>query len=153
MGKIVQIEGVVLTPLRIIHIEEGNVLHGMKKGDLGYKHFGEAYFSTLKWNAIKAWKKHLRMTLNIIVPVGAIRFVLFDDRQSSMSKGAIMEVELSQQNYQRLTIPPGLWTGFQGIGKGLNLLLNIADIQHDPSESEKLDIVSAQINYKWSRLA
>ena len=43
------IDGVIVTPLNIVDINEGNVLHGMKITDHGFKGFGEAYFSTIKF--------------------------------------------------------------------------------------------------------
>ena len=71
------IEDVILTPLKIIDVPGGSVMHAMKKDDLGYSNFGEAYFSEIEPNNIKAWKRHRKMTLNLIVPNGEIRFVLF----------------------------------------------------------------------------
>ena len=74
------ISDVLVTPLKIIDTVGGNVMHAMKDNDIGYAGFGEAYFSIIGFNAIKAWKRHKEMTLNIVVPHGEIKFVLFDDR-------------------------------------------------------------------------
>lgn len=76
------------------------------------------------------------MTLNLVVPVGCIRFRLYDDRLESPTRGQSDEVELSPKNYQRLTVPPGVWLSFEGLANGLNLMLNIADIPYDPDEVE-----------------
>lgn len=134
------IEGVQLTPLKNISHPKGDVFHGMKKSDSGFNGFGEAYFSTIHSGDIKPWKKHLRMTLNLIVPVGKIRFVLHDDRAVSSTQGQTMAVELGPENYQRLTVPPGVWLAFEGLGEKLNLLLNIADLEHDSEEMERTDL-------------
>ena len=50
------IKDVIINPLKIIDSEDGRVLHGIKRVDLGYKDFGEAYFSEIKSKKIKAWK-------------------------------------------------------------------------------------------------
>lgn len=144
------IDGVKLTPLKKIYQPKGNILYCMKKSDLGFKSFGEAYFSTVKYNAVKAWKKHTKMTLNLIVPIGEIKFVIYDDRESSKSKGSFFEIKLSINNYKRLTISPNLWFGFKGLGKDLNLLLNLADIEHDPKEIIRLEL--DKINYNWGKM-
>ena len=141
------INGVMLTPLKIIHGELGDVLHALKQDETSFCGFGEAYFSTVKKNTVKAWKRHQRMTLNLVVPCGEIKFVLYDDRISSPTYGEIYEVTLSHHNYQRLTVPPMVCLGFKGLGDGLNMLLNIANIPHDPIESEKMDI--GYISYDW----
>ncbi len=146
MGR-VAIEGVILTPLKSILHAKGDVFHAMKRSDTGFNGFGEAYFSTVNCGDVKGWKKHLRMTMNLVVPVGEIRFVIYDDRIESPTKGSFLDVCLSPQNYQRLTVPPGVWMGFKGLGSRINLLLNIADLMHDPEESENISLDS--IPYEW----
>jgi len=136
----INIKGVVLTPLNKIHHPNGGILHGMKKYDEGFCGFGEAYFSTIKTNAIKGWNKHKRMTLNLVVPVGEVSFVIYDNRQNSNSKGSFLRVDLSPFNYRRLTVPPELWIAFKGKNNKTNLILNIADIEHDPDEIERLNL-------------
>ena len=142
------IEGVEITPLRIIATEGGDVFHGMKKSDLGYCGFGEAYFSMIDFGAIKGWKRHHKMVLNLIVPVGIVRFVLYDDRLDSVSCGKFQEITLSKEdNYCRLTVPHLLWMGFQGVGKNSNILLNVANIEHGAKEVDRKDL--NEIRYDW----
>lgn len=142
------INGVLLTSLRVIPTPGGSVLHAMKQSDSGFTGFGEAYFSTVEPGSIKPWRCHLRMTVNLIVPVGGIRFVLHDDRIGSQSRGTFQEVRLSRlENYQRLTVPPGIWVAFQGIGAPENMLLDIADLPHDPDEAERRPLEF--FNFDW----
>ena len=74
------IEGVTITPLQIISIQVGDVMHGMKNDDVGFSGFGEAYFSLINSGAIKGWKRHREMVCNFIVPSGKIKVVVFDDK-------------------------------------------------------------------------
>lgn len=131
-GFRMKIDGCKLTPLRIIPGEKGNVMHALRSTDDGFSAFGEAYFSSVKKGENKGWRRHHRMTLNLVVPVGEIRFYLQD------GKSDVEEVTLSPENYQRLTIPPGIWFTFEGLDE-YNLLLNIADLPHDPDEVERRD--------------
>ena len=142
------IDDVILTSLGIIEVEGGNVLHAMKQEDKGFSSFGEAYFSTVEHKVIKGWKRHFEMTLNIVVPIGHIRFVLFDDRDNSKTKGFYQEVSLSRNNYQRLTVPSMMWFAFEGIAKESSLLLNLASIPHRKEEQENLPL--DEIRYKWN---
>ena len=139
------IKGLEVTPLRIISTEGGDVYHLMKNTDNGFVGFGEAYFSSINPGAIKAWKRHHNMTLNLAVPTGEIRFVLYDDRLKG--DALFNEFILSKENYFRLTIPPMVWVGFQGLGKSSSMLINIASIPHDPNEFDirKLD----EIYFNW----
>jgi len=129
-------DGVILTPLKQIHNPKGDVFHAMKKSDAGFDNFGEAYFSTIHKGDSKGWKKHTQMTLNLIVPIGEIEFIIHDEQ-----KREFFTVKLSQNNYQRLTVKPNLWMAFKGLGD-YNLLLNLASIEHDPSEAINVDIDS-----------
>jgi dTDP-4-dehydrorhamnose 3,5-epimerase len=137
---------ILLNSLRIIDTKGGNVMHAMKKVDLGYVGFGEAYFSEIEFESIKAWKRHKEMTLNLIVPVGKVRFALFDDRENKM--GERSSYALCRDSYSRLTVPPMVWVGFQGLEKGVSIILNIADIIHDPNEVERKNI--DEIEFNWT---
>ena len=134
------IDDVLLTPLRVIKGESGDVMHALKQQEESFRGFGEAYFSTVHQGAVKGWKKHRNMILNLIVPVGAIKFVLYDGRKESRTYQTFQEVILSKDNYARLTVPPGIWMAFQGLDAENNTLLNIASIPHDPAEAENLPI-------------
>ncbi len=134
------IKDVIITPLKLIPGDSGEVMHALKEWEPSFQGFGEAYFSTIHKNAVKGWKKHRKMILNLVVPMGAIRFVLYDDRSDSPTYKTIQELTLSRENYQRLTVPPGIWMAFQGLSDGVNMLLNIASIPHDPLEAKNLPI-------------
>ncbi len=134
-------DGVVLTPLKQIHNPKGDIFHAMKKSDKGFEGFGEAYFSTIYKDSIKGWKKHTKMTLNLVVPIGEIEFVIYDEGQKKF-----FSVILSSNNYQRLTVPPNLWMAFRGKSEN-SMLLNLASIEHDPEESVNIDI--KDIKYEW----
>jgi len=142
------IEGIIITPLSIMDTDGGDVLHAMKSTDLGYSGFGEAYFSIVKPGAIKGWKRHRLMISNLIVPVGTVRFVIYDDRIDSESIGLFQEVIMSIDNYSRLTVPPMVWLGFQGVNSEDSILLNISNIPHDPNEMDKKDLNN--IDFNWS---
>jgi len=134
-------DGVILTSLKQIYNSKGDIFHVMKKSDNGFNGFGEAYFSTIHKDDIKGWKKHSQMTLNLIVPVGAIEFVIFDENLKKF-----FNVKLSQDNYQRLTVKPNLWMAFKGLEDN-NMLLNLASIEHNPAESININL--NEISYEW----
>ena len=143
------ISDVLLTPLRQIAGPAGAVLHGLKASAPGFAGFGEAYFSEIHENAIKSWRRHHRVTLNLMVPIGGVRFVIHDDRPNSPRHGMFDECRLGPavDHYARLTLPPGLWLAFQGLGPGTSLILDIIDQEHDPAESELRAI--DQIPFDW----
>lgn len=137
------IDGILVTPLKRIHNPKGDIFHAMKAISDGYVGFGEAYFSTIHCDEIKGWKRHKLATLNLIVIVGGIRFVIYDPDCSEF-----FEMKLGPDNYFRLTISPGLWVAFEGIGDKTNILLNISNLVHDPDEAE--NTLLSSFPYKWN---
>ncbi len=141
------ISDIIISPLKILDTNGGSVFKAIKKDDIGFQDFGEAYFSSVKPGSIKGWKRHEKMILNFIVPVGSIRFIFYDNRETSKSFGKFQEEKLSIKNYCRITIPPMLWVAYQGLGNKDSFLLNVASIPHDPKEveTEPLD----KFYYHW----
>ena len=143
------IDGVTLTPTKIIKNPNGNIYHVLKKSDAGYLGFGEAYISTIEVGKIKGWKKHYNMTMNVVIPVGSVCVVIFDDRPSSPTRNSFFETVLSIDNYFRITIPAGLWSAFMGVGLENSMIFNISDCIHNDSRSESLAF--CEIPYIWER--
>lgn len=147
MGSLNLINGLQLSDTKIIENDNGNILRILRNDDIGFYGFGEAYISTIKYNSIKAWKKHHLMTSNLIVPIGLIKVVVYDDRVNSPTQNLINEFIIGPSNYKRITIPPNLYYGFAGLSKNLNHLVNISNITHDINEQESINILDFKIQY------
>ena len=76
-------------------------------------------------------------------------FVFYDTRKDSKTYNRVFKIELSQNPYLRLTVPPKIWFGFKGASNGVNLICNVADIGHDPSEIERKDVNNFQIDWSF----
>jgi dTDP-4-dehydrorhamnose 3,5-epimerase len=144
------IQGVRIVPLRQIPDERGKVMHMLRADDPHFERFGEIYFSTVYQGVVKGWHLHEHMTINYAVPVGAIKLVLFDHRVDSPTNGEIQEIFLGDANYALVTVPPGVWNGFKGIGFPQSVVANCATIPHDPGEITRLDPFSSRIPYDWN---
>ena len=123
---------IIITPLKKINLEDGDVLHALKASEDEFHGFKEAYFSTIKKNKIKAWKRHLLMTMNLIIPVGKVQFNFYDNNKNLLKKTIVGE-----DNYCRITVPPMIWFGFKGLSSHTSYILNISDEIHNPSEVER----------------
>jgi dTDP-4-dehydrorhamnose 3,5-epimerase len=128
---------------KTIFNSKGPVLTVVKKNSKGFKGFGEAYFSWIYPKKIKGWKKHSKMTLNIVVPIGKIRFIFFNPLKKKFKSFII-----GQSKYFRLNIPPNTWFAFQCLSKRKSLLLNIANIRHKKSEVENLPLKYIKFNWR-----
>jgi len=144
------IDGLGIHALVQIPDLRGTVLHMIRNDSQDFHGFGECYFSEILPSAVKAWKFHLNQMQNLAVPVGRVRLVVFDDREGSGTRGQVQVLDLGRpDNYFRVTIPPQLWYGFSCISAQPALLVNFANIPHDPSESITSPIDEAKIPYHW----
>jgi len=145
------IQGVKIKPLKKIPDERGTIFHMLRCDDPEFKKFGEIYFSTIYPGTIKGWHLHTKMTLNYAVIQGRIKLVLYDDRKNSPTRGEFLEIFTGEDNYCLITIPPGVWNGFKGIGTKASIIANCSDIPHDPNEIKRIDPLSnSLINYDWA---
>ena len=141
MGKKL-LDKIKVTPLKIIKLSSGNIMHALKKDELNNQIFGEAYFSKIKSGKVKAWKYHLKMTLNLVVPHGKVKFVFYSQKENIFKV-----IKIGEKHYSRLTVPPKLWFGFKGISRFESIILNLTNITHDPKEI--LRCKKNEIKFNW----
>jgi dTDP-4-dehydrorhamnose 3,5-epimerase len=144
------IDGVVVRPRRRIPDERGAVFHMLRNDAEEFEQFGEIYFSLVYPGVVKGWHLHTEMTLNYAVPVGMIKLVCYDDRPGSATRGNVVELTTGSLDYALVTIPPGVWNGFKGIGTEPALVANCSTTPHRPGEIERLDPFDNDIPYDWA---
>lgn len=125
---------VTCTPLQQISVPGGDVFHILKQSDQCFDAFGEAYISFIDFGHVKGWKRHLRMSMNLVVPSGSVQFQFTEDFS------IFHEFTIGASCYSRLTVPPSIWFGFMGLSKPSSIIVNIASIEHDPDEVERLAV-------------
>ena len=143
------IEGIKITPLKIIKDHRGSVMHMLRNDNEVFEKFGEIYFSTIFENKIKAWHLHKEATLNYACLFGQVKLVLFDERKTSKTFGEYQELFLSLENYSLITIPPNIWNGFKGLNKENSIIANCLNLPHNEKEMVRSEIDDKRFNYKW----
>ncbi len=143
------IDKVQVHPLQQIPDERGKVMHMLRCDDPWFERFGEIYFSVVYPGAIKAWHLHKAMTLNYAVVSGMIKLVLYDERNESSTRGELQEFFVGEDNYVLITIPPGIWNGFKGVGSKPATVANCATEPHHADEIVRADPFTPQIPYHW----
>lgn len=112
--------------------------------------FGEVYFSVVNPAVVKAWKRHARITQRMAVPMGRVRLVVFDDREGSSTRGEIEVLEIGEDDYELVEVPPGVWYGFAGLAPSPSLIANCTDLPHDPAEAEVVPVDDPRVPYSWT---
>ena len=142
------IPGVLFTPLKIIDSPNGQVLRAWRCSEEDAEDsVVEAYFSKINYQGTKGWKRHLKMSLNLVVCEGQITFVLFDDR---CDQHLIRKISLGPKiDYARLTVPSKIWVSFRGDEES-NMLINFANLIHEPTEAENLPLEDDRMPIVWN---
>ena len=144
------IDGVRIIPKTQIIDERGKIMHMMRNDDANFTKFGEVYFSYSNPNIVKAWYLHKRMTINYVCVIGKIKLALFDDRDKSKTKGILQEIFLTTENYNLLSVPPGIWYGFKPVENKFSIIANFSDLPHDPEEMLRKPLNDPYFNYNWN---
>ena len=143
------IEGIKITPLKIISDDRGSVMHMLRNDSKVFEKFGEIYFSTIFQDKIKAWHLHKEATLNYACVHGKVKLVLYDERKTSKTNGQYQELFLSLENYSLITIPPNIWNGFKGIHQNFSIIANCLNLPHNEEEMVRLNTDNERFNYVW----
>lgn len=143
------IAGLTVRPLRQICDERGKIMHMLRVDDPHFDRFGEIYFSVVFPGIVKGWHLHREMTLNYAVPSGRVKLVCYDDRPASPSRGNLVELFVGDDCYGLVTIQPGVWNGFKGVGVAPAIVANCATLPHRADEIVRKDPFSPDIPYRW----
>lgn len=145
------IEGVRIIPLARIPDERGTIYHMLKVTDPHYTQFGEIYFSNVYMGVVKGWHRHRDMTLHYACIFGRVKLVMYDERETSPTKGTLLEVFLGPANHSLVIIPPEVWNGFKGLSDPFAIVANCCTHPHDPARTTRLDPFVNHIPYAWER--
>ena len=126
--------------IKKISNSEGDIIKILSQQDQNYKGFGELYTSSINNKTIKAWKCHQKMTLNLRVILGEVKFVFSDGKTN------FKEFILSSKDLFLITVPPKIWYGFEGLDE-FSLILNLTDLVFDENEILRKKI--KDIKYDW----
>ena len=114
--------------LKTIQTTSGYVQKFLDAEQDEYLGFGEVYFSVLQNSTARPIKKHMNMTMNLIVILGSIEFTFF--RQD----GDFETVILNAGNPELLTVPPRTTFSFQKVSECDAIICNLSNIVHNEDE-------------------
>lgn len=114
---------------KIIKMDKGDVKKFITKNSKEYKGFGECYFSEIKKNSYKGWKKNISTHQMLTVISGSVIFYLIDERVKNKVKKYKILID-SNKNYQKLIIPKNIWYSFKNNSKQKSIIFNFLNIEH-----------------------
>tara|TARA_X000000950_G_C13756618_1_gene595011 strand:+ start:95 stop:523 length:429 start_codon:yes stop_codon:yes gene_type:complete len=138
----VKLDKIRIEKYNYVKNKNGIILKILDNKQNNLKSYKDAYFSFVKFNKIKGWKKHLRMTMTLVVPVGRVKFVFYDEEK-------FKSIIIGDNSFYKIIVPPNIWFAFKGISKGKNVVFNLANLKHNDKEVVKKRNI--QIKYNWKK--
>ena len=124
---------------------KGNV-HKYIEISNSFKKISEVYFSKIRKNSIKAWKKNKTSKQFFYVFEGKIILKIFDDRRK---KNKIYNFTLGNKlKYSKILIPKNVWYGFKGLGNN-NIVVNSLTKLHINCKMQTLELKNNYIPIGW----
>ena len=123
---------VIVFKTKEIANKKGNLQKFVNNKSNLFKGFGEIYFTEIKKNKIKGWKKHKKNYSLLKTILGKVKFTFF-------YKDNFYSLNIKQDDNLLIQIPPNVWFSFQGISKK-NLLCNLMNKAHSDKEVENIDL-------------
>jgi len=147
------IDGVQLKELKVIPDERGRLMEILRSDDELFERFGQVYMTTAYAGVVKAWHYHKIQDDRFAVVKGMMKLVLFDDRESSSTRGEVNEFFLGEYNPLLVRIPSGVYHGFKGISEEEAIVINIPTEPYNREKPDeyRLDPHENNIPYNWGR--
>lgn len=143
--------GVKIKKLSVIPDERGWLMEILRCDDVFFENFGQVYLTTAYPGVVKAWHYHKKQTDNFTCIHGMMKVVLYDARTDSSTFRGLMELFIGERNPILISVPPGVYHGFKGIGTETAYFLSIPTLPYnyaDPDEF-RLSPDSPEIPYDW----
>jgi dTDP-4-dehydrorhamnose 3,5-epimerase len=146
------IEGVTTKKLAAHVDERGRLWEILRSDDACFQKFGQVYATTAHPGVVKAWHAHAKQTDFFTVISGTAKFVLYDMRPVSRTRGELAEFFIGRDNLLLITIPPGVYHGFKCVGSHECIALNCPTEAYNAAEPDELRLPpdSPEIPYDWS---
>ncbi|MFH1850134.1 MAG: dTDP-4-dehydrorhamnose 3,5-epimerase family protein [archaeon] len=143
------ISGVKVKELRLLTDERGSVMELLRSDDAIFRRYGQTYMTTVSPGYAKAWHLHKKQTDNIACVRGSVRFVMYDERADSPTKGRFAEILLGPDNCLLIQVPPQVWHGFESINSEEAILINSPDLPYCRDSPDEFRRPFDSLAYKW----
>ena len=132
-------KNIKIKKLEVVFNRKGSILKILDHKKI--KNIKEVYCSSLKFNKIKAWKQHKKMTCNLVVLFGKIQLVVYSNDEK-FSKFII-----TGKSNLMISIPPDIWFGMKGLSKIDSVVMNSSSLMH--KKNEMINKKQSFLKYNW----
>jgi dTDP-4-dehydrorhamnose 3,5-epimerase len=149
------IQGVVSKAIRTIPDERGRVIEMLRSDDPLFQKFGQVYVTTVYPGVVKGWHYHKVQTDFVCCVSGMIKLVVCQPKESipGMNATQVAQYFIGEHNPQLITIPPGVYHGWKGIGEKESVVMCVSSepYNYESPDEYRVDPHNNEIPYYWGR--
>ena len=151
--KSLDVEGVIVKPLRRIADDRGYLMECIRSDDPLFKEFGQVYVSAVYQDVIKAWHFHELQTDFVICVSGMIKLGVYDARVDSPTFNISDVVCIGDQNPCMVVIPKGVYHGWMGLTPGLSIVMNCPDklYNYEKPDEQRIPADGLPVRFDWRK--
>jgi dTDP-4-dehydrorhamnose 3,5-epimerase len=125
----------------------------LRSDDEMFIKFGQVYMTTAKPGIVKGWHWHKLQYDSFTCVSGKMLLALYDNREGSVTKGELMDFEISLDNPMVVQIPPGVYHGFKCISGDEAIVINTVTKPYDHKNPDeyRIDAYDNDIGYNWRK--
>ena len=111
-----------------------------------------AYQATVRPGQVKGWVVHRKQTDRIFTSLGVQRWIFFDDRKGSRTRGLLNHFTFGERSRMLIAIPPGVWHAVQNVGSTDALFFNLPTqpYQHNDPDKYRLPLKNDLIPFDFT---
>jgi len=145
------IDGVAAHALRLVPDERGRLMEILRSDWPFFKKFGQVYMTTNYPGIVKAWHYHKKQTDHVACIKGMVKLVLYDGRESSLTKNEVNEFFIGEHNPKLVVIPAGVLHGWKCISETESIVINCPDALYNYENPDELRVPydDPSIPYNW----
>ncbi len=112
-----------------------------------------AYEVTVRPGAIKGWILHEGYDDRLFLAAGTVKWVMYDDRSESPTRGLVSELFFDEHHRSLLRIPRGVWHSIQNVGDVDARMINFptAPYNYEGPDKVRLPLDTESIPYSFDR--
>lgn len=134
-------------------VKPGLLMEVLRDDDKMLKRFGQSTFTIAYSGTIKAFHNHKKQDDLWFVATGKARVVLYDDRQTSPSRGKTQVILAGENEYKLILIPAGVLHGYQVLSKEPVLLFYHTTHHYNPKNPDEIRVAADEprIGFRWNK--
>lgn len=148
-----RIHGSSVRNLTVHSDDRGRLFEILRNDDPGFIRFGQVYVTTAFPGVVKAWHRHQKQTDFFCLIQGQARFVLYDPRPDSPTRGQVDEIACDGAQPRLIVIPNLVYHGFKNIGSVDAICINCPTEVYNVAmpDEERVDPYDNNIPHDWRR--